>query len=96
MRYNLIPKRLPGPGVMNYAFQPNQSLPPIALGGPGVPVLNPFDIVLNTPQLYFGGAQVVDGLSGIQTGDFGSQGLVEWDKFVNGQPTDVTPIVGAA
>lgn len=96
MIYSFIKKRLPGPGAMNYAFQPNQSLPPIALGGPGIPVRNSFDVVLPTPQLYFGGAQVVDGMQGIQAGSFDSQPLVEWDKFVRGQPTDATPVVGAA
>jgi hypothetical protein len=82
--YNFTPKRLPGPGTGNFAFEPGFSLPAQVAGGPGTSYRRGFK-PLAPPQSYFGQQQTIIGLEGIPAGSIVGQGLIEWDKYLAAQ-----------
>ncbi len=65
--YRFAPQRLPGPGVGNYAFEPEYSLPAQSVNGAGIQVLGQL-LHNGPPQSYYFQRQGINGLGGIVTG----------------------------
>lgn len=82
--YKYTPRRLPGPGTGNFAFEPEFSLPKYLAGGPGTSYRRGFRVT-QPAQSYYGQEQVIIGLEGIQAGSIGGQPLIEWDKYLAAQ-----------
>lgn len=82
--YNYTPKRLPGPGTGNFAFEPGFGLPAYQAGGPGISYRRGFKTI-QQPQQYYGKQQTVIGLEGIDAGSFVGSPLIEWEKYLAAQ-----------
>lgn len=79
--YKYTPKRLPGPGTGNFAFEPEFGLPVQLAGGPGTAYFRGFRVT-QPQQPYYGQQQTIIGLEGIQAGSIVGQSLIEWDKYL--------------
>lgn len=73
---------LPGPGTGNAAFMPATSLPRFVAGGPGVSYYGGMKAI-QEPQTYFQKQQTIEGMAGQNVGAFNSQGLIDWDKYID-------------
>jgi len=82
--YNYTPKRLPGPGTGNFAFEPGFGLPAFTAGGAGTPYRKGFKTI-QEPQAYYGKQETVIGLEGIAAGSFNGTPLIEWEKYLAAQ-----------
>jgi len=79
--YGFFERLLPStPGTGNYAFQPRMGLPGVTIGGPGTDVANPLT-VLQGEQLYYGQAQTVNGLEGLQFDQIESGPIYDLDEL---------------
>jgi len=82
--YNFTPKRLPGPGTGNFAFEPGFTLPAYLAGGAGTSYRRGFR-VLQPAQSYYGQQQTIIGMEGISAGSMDSAPLIEMDKYIASQ-----------
>lgn len=81
--YNYTPKRLPGPGTGNFAFEPGFGLPAYAAAN-GVRYTRGFKTI-QEPQAYYGQQQTVIGMEGVNAGSFVGSPLIEWEKYLASQ-----------
>lgn len=74
-------RRLPGPGTGDLAYEPNFTLPKFLIGGPGTHYRRGMHPI-GPAQLYYGQAQVIDGLNGVAYAGMTSDGVIDFDAYV--------------
>lgn len=74
-------RRLPGPGTGDMAYEPSNTLPKFLIGGAGTHYRKGMKPI-GPAQLYYGQAQVIDGINGVAYSGMTSDGVIDFDAYV--------------